>query len=132
MVKSLSIDLRERVVAAVDEGVSCHEAARRFGVSASSAIRWVSAWRSTGSIAPKPMGGDRRSHYLEQYAELILGAVEEQVDITIVELQSLLKKHDVVASYGAVWNLLDRHDLTFKKRPPTLPNRTARTSQKPV
>jgi len=123
MVKSLSIDLRERVVAAVCEGVSCHEAARRFGVSASSAIRWVAAWRSTGSIAPKPMGGDRRSHTLEQYAGLILGAVEEQVDMTIVELQSLLREHGVVASYGAVWNLLDRHDLTYKKRQPTPRNR---------
>ncbi len=100
MVKSLSIDLRERVVSAVCEGVSCHEASKWFGVSASSAIRWVSAWRSTGRIAPKPMGGDRRSHYLEQYAGLIL---------------------------GAVWNLLDRHDLTFKKRPLMPPNRTART-----
>jgi len=37
MIKSLSIDLREPVVAAVSEGVSCHEAVRRFGVSPASA-----------------------------------------------------------------------------------------------
>jgi len=127
MVKSLSIDLRERVVAVVREGLSCREAARRFGVSASSAIRWVSAWRSTGRLVPKPMGGDRRSHDLEQHAGFILGAVEEQVDITIAELQGLLREHGVVASYGAVWNLLNRNDLTYKKRQPMLPNRDART-----
>lgn len=127
MVKSLSIDLRARVVAIVGEGLSCHEAARRFDVSASSAIRWVSAWRSTGSLVPKPMGGDRRSHGLEQYAGLVLGAVEKQVDITIVELQCLLREHGVMASYGAVWNLLNRHDLTYKKRQPMPLNRNART-----
>ena len=124
MVKALSIDLRKRVVAAVCEGASCHKAAARFGVSVSSAIRWVAVWRLTGSVAPKPVGGDRRSHHLEQHAGLILGAIEEQVDITIAELQALLKAHGISASYGAVWNLLDRHELTYKKRPLTLQNKT--------
>jgi hypothetical protein len=40
MPKSLSFDLRSRVLAAIDEGFSCRQAAARFGVSASSAIRW--------------------------------------------------------------------------------------------
>lgn len=128
MVKALSIDLRERVVSAVCDGASRHEAATRFGVSASSAIRWVAAWRSTGSVAPKPIGGDRRSHHLEQHARLVLDAVHEQVDITIVEIQALLRSHGVTASFGAVWNLLDRHDMTYKKRPPMQPNKSARMS----
>jgi transposase len=83
----------------------------------------------TGSLAPKRVGGDRRSHHLEQHAGLILEAVEEQVDITIAELQALLKAHGISASYGAVWNLLDRHELTYKKRPLMLVNKTARMSQ---
>jgi hypothetical protein len=41
MPKPLSLDLRSRVLAAVDGGLSCCQAAERFGVSASSAIRWV-------------------------------------------------------------------------------------------
>jgi transposase len=40
MAKALSMDLRERVIAAVDEGMSRRQAAERFGVSASSAVRW--------------------------------------------------------------------------------------------
>jgi len=129
MVKALSIDLGERVVAAVSAGASCHKAAARFGVSASSAVRWVSAWRLTGSVAPKRTGGDRRSHHLEQHAGFLLEAIEEQVDITIAELQALLKTQGVTASYGAVWNFLDRHALTYKKRQLMQPNKSARMSQ---
>lgn len=39
MAKALSVDLRRRVVAAIDGGLSCRQAAERFGVSAASAIR---------------------------------------------------------------------------------------------
>ena len=52
----LSVDLRRRVVAAVrEEGMSCRAAARRFGVSFASAIRWVAALRERGSFAPLTM-----------------------------------------------------------------------------
>ncbi len=128
MVKALSIDLRERVISAVNEGTSRHEAAARYGVSASSAIRWVAAWQLTGNSAPKPMGGDRRSHHLEEHAGVIIAAVHDQVDITIVELQALLKGRGITASFGSVWNLLARHDLTYKKRQPMQPSRNAKMS----
>ena len=52
MSKALSVDLRERVVAAIAGGASCREAAARFGVSASSAIRWASLVRGQESVAP--------------------------------------------------------------------------------
>jgi transposase-like protein len=57
MCKALSIDLRERVVAAIAAGASCRAAAARFGVSAASAIRWAALARETGSVAPGPLGG---------------------------------------------------------------------------
>ena len=38
--KTLSLDLRERVVSAVAAGMSRRQAAERFGVSAASAVRW--------------------------------------------------------------------------------------------
>ena len=53
MGKGLSEDLRARVIAAVEGGVSRRAAAARFGVSASSAIRWVREWRQTGRKAPR-------------------------------------------------------------------------------
>jgi transposase len=116
MGRPLSPDLRERVVGAVLGGLSCHKVSARFGVSVSSAIRWVSALRSTGSFLRRPMGGDRRSKSLETHARIILAAVDQMPDITIEELRALLAEHDVSASHGAVWNLLARHGLTVKKK----------------
>ena len=51
MAKPLSDDLRSRVIASVDGGMSCRAAAERFGVSISGAIRWVRAWRTEGRTA---------------------------------------------------------------------------------
>jgi transposase len=61
MSKARSLDLRERVVAAVASGMSRRQAAARYSVSVSSAIRWDQLKRETGEIAPKPRGGHRRS-----------------------------------------------------------------------
>ena len=61
MTTALSVDLRKRVVAAVDGGLSRRQAAARFGVSISSAIRWTSRVRETGDIRPLRVGGDKRS-----------------------------------------------------------------------
>ena len=53
MGKPYSMDLRERVVAAVDPGrLSCHRAAAQFGVGVNTAIIWVRRFRETGSFAP--------------------------------------------------------------------------------
>lgn len=77
MSKALSVDLRERVVAAVAAGASCRAAATRFGVRASSAIRWCAMAQEAGSVAPGPLGGDRRSARLEAHAALILDLLEQ-------------------------------------------------------
>ncbi len=65
MGKPLSMDLRERVIAAIDAGLSRRAAARRYGIAPSTAIRWDIERRTTGSFAPKPQGGDMRSRNLE-------------------------------------------------------------------
>ena len=57
MPKAYSGDLRERVIEAVQTGASRHEAAERFEVSVSSAVRWLQRWRERRSAAPKPRGG---------------------------------------------------------------------------
>ena len=75
MARSLSVDLRRRVVGAIEGGLSCRAAAERFGVSASSAIRWRAQERREGDIRPKRQGGDRHSQRIEAHAELILSAV---------------------------------------------------------
>jgi len=57
MPAAYSADIRGRVIASVESGSSRREAAEEFDVSASSAIKWVAAYRTTGSCAAKPRGG---------------------------------------------------------------------------
>ncbi len=60
MGKPYSMDLRERVVAAVEAGgLSWRQAAERFGVGISTAINWVRRLRAKGSVAPGQMGGHK-------------------------------------------------------------------------
>jgi transposase len=116
MAKSLSIDLRSRLVSAVDDGLSCRAAAKRFGVAASTAIKWVDRWQRTGSVAPRPRGGDYRSARIEAHAEEVLGLIDETPDITLEELAAHLDAvHGVRVAPSTVWRLLDRHGMTFKK-----------------
>ena len=75
MSKALSLDLRERVVAAVSGGASRRQAAERFGVSAASAIRWCALDRDTGSPQAKPQGGHRHSHRIQAQADLIMSCL---------------------------------------------------------
>jgi transposase len=116
MARSLSEDLRRRLVAAVESGLSRRAAAERFGVSAASAVRWTKAWRESGSVRAKRQGGDQRSRRIETYREAILGAVAERVDVTLCELvQMLRERHGAVFAPSSVWRFLDRHAMTVKK-----------------
>jgi transposase len=116
MAKSLSEDLRCRLIAAVAGGMSRRAASERFGVSAASAIRWVRAWRETGRRAARRQGGDRRSERIEAYRSVILAAIEEKVDITLSEIaEMLLREHGASFAPSTVWRFLDRHAMTLKK-----------------
>jgi transposase len=133
MSKALSVDLRERVVAAIAAGASCRAAAAvrsmpRTGVSAASAIRWWGLERETGSVAPKALGGDRRSDRIEAHAPLILGLVERTSDITLKEIRAELAEAGVPVGIGTLWRFFERRRMTWKKSRRTPPSRTARTS----
>ena len=128
MPRSLHYDLRSRVLAAIEGGLSCRQAAERLGVSASSAIRWAALRRAGGDARPKPQGGDRLSHRTEAHAGLIQAALADVPDITLTELRERLAQHGATTSVTALWRYFRRHGITRKKRRPMLPNRTARTS----
>lgn len=114
MAKALSKDLRVRVIEAVRSGGSRRQVAARFGVSASSAIRWVNRFEATGEVSAKPMGGDRRSS-LKEHREGVLALVADHPDQTIEELRARLRGRGIEASYGATWRFLDSEKITFKK-----------------
>ena len=128
MAKALSQDLRDRVVAAIDGGLSRRVAAVRFGVSASSAIRWHQLAREHGrAIARKP-GGDRRSSKTDAHAEQIMAMLEAQGDITLAEIQSGLAERGISVGIGTLWRFFERHGITRKKRAGMRSNRTVPTS----
>lgn len=130
MARSLSEDLRTRLIAAVEGGLSRRAAAERFGVAAASAVRWVKAWRTTGTARAKRQGGDKRSHRIEAFRAVILAAIDAQVDITLVELSELLRReHGASFAPSTVWRFLDRHDITIKKNRARRRAATARRRQ---
>ena len=124
MSKALSLDLRVRVLNAIAGGMSCRQAAERFGVSASSAIRWHSLEQSIGDARPKALGGDRRSARIESHAALILALVDKTPDMTLQELKAALEDQGVSAGYGTLWRFFNRHGITRKKRRRTPANKT--------
>lgn len=116
MARTLSGDLRVRVIASVEAGLSRRAAAERFGIGVATAIRWVRAFRASGSIQARPKGGDLRSHRIEAYREVTLGSIAAQVDLTLVELAEMLRcDHGLHVAPSTVWRFLDRHAMTVKK-----------------
>ena len=116
MSRPYSDDLRARAVAAVEAGMSCHQAAKVFSVSVSSVIRWVQRHRATGSVSPKPIGGSRGFRIEGDDRAWLLARIAGQPDLTLEELRrELLAERGLAAGYGTLWRFCDREKLTFKK-----------------
>ena len=126
---ALSDDLRARVIGAVlDGGMSRNAAAKRFGVSIASAVRWVARFQTKGEISPAPTGGDRRSGRIEAHRDYLLGLIRRQPDVTLVEIQNrLIANCGERFSSSVLWRFFDRHEITFKKSPRMRPSSNART-----
>ena len=114
MPKSYSDYLRERVIEAVELGASRREAAERFEVSVSSAVKWLQRWRESGSAAPKRRGGSVSP--LEEHTARVLAVVAEQPDLTLVETVAELRKQRIRTSRSSLWRFLDRHGVIFEKK----------------
>lgn len=126
MGKSLSLDIRERVVVLVGEGLSCHEAARRLRISAASAVRIMQRKRRTGGVEASAQGRPRRSK-LDAVSGWLRMRVEAEPDITMPELAEALRvEHDLAATPGMLSrHLLHRLGFTYKK----IPDRDGKAAQ---
>ena len=116
MTKPYSMDLRERVVAAVEaEGMSRHLAAARFGVAISSAIKWVARYRKTGSAAPSKVGGYKPRTLRDEHAAWLVARCREK-DFTISQLVDELKSiRGLKVDRHSVWEFLHSEGLSHKK-----------------
>ena len=128
MGQPLSMDLRVRLLAAIDTGMSCRAAAARFGVSPATAIRWKAQRQLTGDFAPKPQGGDTRSRRIEERHGDILALLEGCRDITLDELRIALAGSGLIVANSTLHRFFVRHGITRKKRPHTRLSKTAQTS----
>lgn len=116
MTRSLSSDLRMRVIAAVGEGLSTREAARRFRVGISTVGTWCRRYRASGETAARKQGQPSRSK-LDPHEGFILGLIAEQPDVTLAEIaERLAAEHGVRVVASTVWVFLDKRGVTFKKR----------------
>src|ERR1700751_279962 len=129
MAKPYSMDLRERGVGAViEDGMSCHAAAKRFGVAASSAIKWVRRVRETGSAAPGQMGGHKPNILSGANRDWLLERVA--TDFTLRGLVTELVERGVKVDYVQVWRFVHAEGLSFKKK--RAARRTAPTRDRPT
>ncbi len=116
MPRPYSQDLRERLIGAVEGGMSARAAGRLFDVSESSAVKWVARWRQTGQVTAKQMGGYKRSA-LDARAEELLGLLAERPDLTLDEMRAELRVRGIHTSRGSLWRFFERHRISFKKNP---------------
>jgi transposase len=111
--KTYSMDLKERVVAACDRGEGTHEEiARRFCVGIAWVYRLLRRRRQTGAIAPKPYGGGQKPAFDAAAAERPRQAVADCLDATLEELRAAT---GVACSTAAVHRALEKLDLPRKK-----------------
>ena len=116
MGRPYSLDLRERVVAAVEkDGLSARQAAARFGVGASTAIRWVGRSRETGSVSPGKMGGHKPKAISGAHRVWLLRRIEER-DFTLRGLVGEFAERGLKVDYRSVWNFVHAEKLSFKKK----------------
>lgn len=116
MAKSYSQDLRDRVIDAVErDGMSRRAAARRFGVSESTAVKWVQRFRRTGERGPVGTGGHRPSVLAPERAWLE-ATLAEAADLTLEALsRRLAAERGVRADTSMLSRFLRRAGLSVKK-----------------
>jgi putative transposase len=116
MVKPYSQDLRERVIMAVEEGkLSRREAARRYRVSPSIAVKWLQQYRRYGRRKARPMGGGRRS-VLKPVRDWLLRQISKEPDLTLQAVsRCLMKEKGIKADASMICRFFQAEKISFKK-----------------
>ena len=133
MAKPYSMDLRERVVEAVErDGLSCNQAASRFEVAVSTAIDWVNRYRRTGSLAPGQIGGHRPKKLVGEHRDWLLRRCRDR-DFTLRGPVAELAERGLSVDYRVVWAFVHEEKLSYKKcKSLYLIGRTARAGRSSI
>ena len=126
--KGLSLDLRKRVLAALEqEGLTYGEAARRFGIGRATVSRWKRLKRETGSLEPRPHGGGRKRAIRVEQEPIVEKLVLAHPDWTEEEYRNALRELGIEASRATVGRVIRSLGYTVKKRPSSLLSETKNT-----
>ena len=116
MSRGYSLDLRERVVALVAEGMTKSAAGRHLRIAESSAIKWCKRLEETGSLAEKP---GRKLVYspLEAHADWLLAFIERRKDAMLAEIVvAIFEEQGVSITDSSISRFFKRRGVTFKKK----------------
>ena len=114
MGKPYSLDLRKRVVAAIEGGMSRNRAAKQFGVAVSTAVGWMRRQRETGNVAPGKMGGHRPKAISGEHRVWVLERIKR--DFTLRGLVAEFAERGLKVDYRSVWEFVHAENLSFKKK----------------
>ena len=113
--RTYSRDLRERIVAAREDGHSAEEVARLFRVCRRSVERYWKKYRASGTVEPKRRGGYRRS-CMEGHDERLRAWINAEKDLTLAQLRERIQSDlGIKVSNTALWHRLERLGLSYKK-----------------
>lgn len=114
MAKPLSMDLRERIVADCDAGISVPDVACKYRVSKRTIFNLLDLRKETGSVAPR-QGKVGRKSKLEDRRDEIEAVINENSNLT---LQAIISELSLPISESALWKTLNRWGITWKKSDP--------------
>lgn len=122
MPKTLPQNLREAVLTAIAEGASCREAAARFGVGPTTAMRWQALRLEEGRTSALPRGGDRRSQRIDAHAAFLLELVKKHPELRIEDVREELLGRGLSVGVGTICRFFARHGVKWKRRTPLRAN----------
>jgi transposase len=130
MKKPISLDLRERIVAAyeAEEGTR-QEVAKRFRVSLGLVKKLLAQKSRTGDLRPRYRYCGRKAKLEPAHGERMKQLVAKEPDLTLEEIKQRLA---LDCTIGAIHWVLARLGLTYKKRRSMRPNKTGRTWPRPA
>ena len=110
-----SLDLRQRIVAALQDGMTQVEVARQFRVSLATVERYWRRHRQGQSLAPRPIpGGSARVMPPEQH-DVLLRHLHEHPDWTLHEHVAWWRDAHGPVSVATLWRRLQQLHWTRKK-----------------